>query len=281
MVKFKKIAIIGVGLIGGSLGLAIREKGLAREVVGVTRHRGSLKKAKSIGAIDRGTLDPLEAAKGADLVVIATPISQISGLVKKLAGSLKSGCIITDVGSAKSKVVGQAERVLPKGIYFVGGHPMAGSEKKGVGSASANLFDDSICFLTRTRRTNPRALKIVRNIWTRVGARVEVVSPRLHDRIVATVSHLPHLAAFNLASAVSSSNLRYAAGGFRDTTRIASSDPVIWRDIYLANSKEVAKALDRFIRSLKKTKALILAHEGQKLLKVLKGSKVKRNGYLK
>lgn len=278
---FDKVAIIGVGLIGGSLGLAIKKKRLAREVIGVTRHRGSLKKARSLGVVDRGTLDPLEAAKDADLIMIATPISEIPRVVKKLIGSLKPGCIITDVGSAKSKVVGQVEKILPKGIYFVGGHPMAGSEKRGVGQAKVDLFESSVCFLTRTRRTSPEALKVVKNFWRKVGAKVEVVSPDLHDRIVATISHLPHLVAFNLASVAPLSNLRYAAGGFRDTTRIASSDPVIWRDIYLANSKEVAKALDRFIRSLKKTRALILTREGQKLLKVLKGTKAKRDGYLK
>lgn len=279
MAKFKKIAIIGVGLIGGSLGLAIKKKGLAREVVGVTRHRASLIKAKSLGAIDKGTLNPLEAAKDADLIVIATPVADIPKVIKKLISKVKPGCIITDVGSTKSKVVGEAERILPRGIHFVGGHPMAGSERKGVGSATTNLFKGSVCFLTKARFTDLLALKKVKAIWQNIGARVEVVSPKQHDRIVASISHLPHLVAFNLAAVVPGKDLRYAAGGFGDTTRVAASDPAMWRDIYLTNWDEVSKALDRFVDSLKNVRALIVGQESQKLLKKLKRAKRKRDSY--
>ncbi len=276
---FNKVVIVGVGLIGGSLGLAMRKKKLAREIVGVARHRGTLRKAKSLGAIDRGTLELSEATQDADLIVIAIPVADIPKVIKKLISKVKPGCIITDVGSTKSKVVGEVERILPKGIHFVGGHPMAGSEKKGISSASVNLFKGSVCFLTKSRFTDLLALKKLMAIWRDIGARVEVVSPKQHDRIVASISHLPHLVAFNLAAVVPRQNLKYAAKGFGDTTRVAASDPAMWRDIYLTNCDEVKKALDRFIDSLKNVRALIVGQEGQRLLTKLKKAKKKRDSY--
>jgi len=276
---FNKVVIVGVGLIGGSLGLAMRKKKLAREIVGVARHRGTLRKAKSLGAIDRGTLELSEATQDADLIVIAIPVADIPKVIKKLISKVKPGSIITDVGSTKSKVVGEVERILPKGIHFVGGHPMAGSEKKGISSASVNLFKGSVCFLTKTRFTDPLALKKVRAIWRDIGARVEVVSPKQHDRIVASISHLPHLVAFNLAAVVPRQNLKYAAKGFGDTTRVAASDPAMWRDIYLTNCDEVKKTLDRFIDSLKNVRALIVGQESQRLLTELERAKKKRDSY--
>lgn len=281
MMRFKKVAIIGVGLIGGSLGLAIKKGKLAKEVVGVTQHRGTVRKAKNLGAIDRGTLEVWKAIEGADLIIIATPVGKISQIIKKMINKVSPGCIITDVGSTKSKLLRRVEKMLPEDIHFVGGHPMAGSEKRGVDVASANLFKGSICFLTKTRLTDLQALKKVKVIWTRVGAKVKVVSPTQHDRIVASISHLPHFLAFNLAATAPTSNLRYAAGGFSDATRIASSDPIMWRDIYLENSEEIKNAIDKFANSLKKMKGLILRQQGPKLLKELKDAKRKRDAYIK
>lgn len=264
MKQFGKIAIIGVGLIGGSIGLAVKDKRLAKEIVGVCRHKKSLRKAMGIGAIDKGTLDCKNAVANADLVILAVPVSQIIRIIKSSIPYLKDDCLITDVGSTKSEVVREIEKVLPKKFHFVGGHPLAGSEKRGVTEARADLFKGTICILTKTKKTKTSAVKKIASFWKKMGSGVTVLPAQKHDRIVAMVSHLPHLASTQLVKAAKG-NLAYAASGFLDTTRIASSDAEIWTDIFLTNKRYIIQAIDRYIAQLKSIRDLIRREDRRKL----------------
>jgi len=277
MVKqFNKIAIIGVGLIGGSLGLAVKAKGLAREVVGIGHHKHSIDRALWLGAIDRGTLDPSEGVAGADIVVLATPILSMAGLVKRAIPRLKNGCIVTDVGSTKSQLVKEMEGILPKGIHFVGGHPMAGSEKRGVEQARKDLFENSVCIVTRTAATDTGSFDTVGRLWKALGASVVALSPPAHDRIVSFISHLPHMVAFTMLASVDDRSLRFASSGFSDATRIASSDADIWKDIAISNSGEILKSIAAFKKNLSVLESAIRRKDGKALERFFKKARARR-----
>ncbi|MCQ9208894.1 MAG: prephenate dehydrogenase [Omnitrophica bacterium] len=278
--KFNKIAIIGVGLIGGSIGLAVKKKRLAKEIVGVCRHRKSLRQAKRIKAIDRGALSCKEAIKEADLVILATPISQIIKIAREIAPYLKKGCLVTDTGSTKSEIVGEIEKVFSEDIAFVGAHPLAGSEKRGVSEARANLFKDTLCILTQTRKTKLAAFKKINTFWQVIGCHVIKLTPQRHDQIVAVISHLPHLAAAQLVK-VGRKNLNFAASGFRDTTRIASSDAEVWSDICLTNKEFIIQAIDQYITRLKLMQKLIYQEDKQRLSVEFRTAKTLRDGLQK
>lgn len=273
-VRFKKVAIIGVGLIGGSLGLAIKKKKLARSVVGIGRRRPSIQAALRCGAIDVGTKDLRSGVRDADLVIVATPVCTITKIVKKIVRDLKSGAILTDVGSTKSQIIEEIEIYLRDRISFVGSHPLAGSEKRGVNFANADLFRGSTVIMTKTRKTKSSSIKSLSQFWRSLGvARVVVKTPEEHDRIVAEISHLPHLMATALINSVSDKSLKFAAAGFKDATRIAASDPDIWRDICVTNRRQILKSLDRFERSLLRIKALIKNASREKLCREFAKSK--------
>jgi prephenate dehydrogenase len=280
MVKFNKIAIIGVGLIGGSIGMAARKKGIAKEIVGVCRHQQSLRRARNAGAIDQGTLNYKMALQNADLVILATPVKQIIKLGTRSIPYLRPGCILTDVGSTKQEIVSQLEKGLPKNLYFVGAHPLAGSEKRGVGYARADLFNKAFCLLTKTDRTNPAALKKLTQFWQALGCRVKVLTPGQHDRIVATISHLPHLVAVELVN-VADKGWEFAGTGFSDTTRIASSESEIWTDIFLTNIKYTLKALDAYLKRLQLIRRLIADKNQTKLDAEFKKAKTIRDALQK
>lgn len=273
-VRFKKVAIIGVGLIGGSLGLAIKKKKLARSVIGIGRRHLSIQAALRYGAVDVGTKDLRSGVRDADLVIVATPVCTITKIVKKIVRDLKSGAILTDVGSTKSQIIEEIEIYLRDRISFVGSHPLAGSEKRGVNFANADLFRGSTVIMTKTRKTKSSSIKALSQFWRSLGvARVVVKTPEEHDRIVAEISHLPHLMATALINSVSDKSLKFAAGGFKDATRIAASDPDIWRDICVTNRRQILKSLDRFERSLLRIKALIKNASREKLYREFAKSK--------
>lgn len=245
--KFKKLAIIGVGLIGGSLALALRTRGVAGSIVGVSRHKETLAKARARGAIDEGSLS-LDIVAGADCVVLATPVETILRLAPKLASILSPSCIVTDVGGAKARIVEELQKIFPK---FVGAHPMAGSEQRGIGQADADLFNGALCIVTPTSRTDKEALRTVERMWHETGARTTRMTPARHDVIIACVSHLPHAVAFSLMNSVPDVYLSYAASGLKDATRIAASDAEIWSGIFLNNRENVLKAVRVFGSNLK------------------------------
>ena len=245
---FKQVAIIGVGLIGGSLGMILRRQKLADSVVGIGRRVENLKTAVEVGAIDRYVSDPREGVADADFVVLATPVDTYERHLQEWAGCLKPDTIVSDVGSVKGELVTRAEALLPSGVKFVGAHPIAGKEKTGVAAGSETLFSGARCILTPTAHTDPEALKIVRTIWELAGSIVLEMDPFLHDKILGAVSHLPHAAAFALMTALADVRdhgvpeldlAGHSGGGLRDTTRIAASSPEMWRDIFLWNRENV------------------------------------------
>ncbi|NOX97426.1 MAG: prephenate dehydrogenase [Nitrospirae bacterium] len=269
----RRIAIIGVGLIGGSLGLALKKRNLAEEIIGVGHRQESLDQAMRMGAVDRVTLEWEEGVKAVDLVVIATPVSLIPGMVGDMSRVLSPGAIITDVGSTKEKIVEEIDKVIPEGIYFVGGHPLAGSEKRGVGEAKADLFENNVCVLTPGKKTSFEVVETIKSLWEGVGAKVLVMKPEEHDFLIAVTSHLPHLIAttlVNLASEVAGEDERLVsliANGFKDTTRIAASSPELWRDIFLSNKNNLVAMIDRFKGLLEEAKEHISQEEGVLLQK--------------
>ncbi len=275
MPLFDRMVIAGVGLIGASLGLAARRRGLVREAVGFGRGEGNLRVALERGAIDRYSLDAAEAAGGADLVVLAVPVGSIAAVAQALLSSAAKDAVVVDVGSVKAGVVKQLEPLVRPPASFVGCHPIAGTEHSGAAHAFEDLFDGHRCILTPTAATDPGALARVRRLWEDVGMRVESMSAEEHDHLLAVVSHLPHVAAFALVSAVDGQRvgerdpLAYSGGGLRDSTRIASSHPEMWRDIFLDNRQEVLASIDVFAASVARIRALVEAGDGVGLERAL------------
>ena len=252
MPLIRRMAIIGVGLIGGSLARILREKGEVGEVVGIGRGAANLARAVELGVIDRYEHDPAAGVAGADLVFLATPVCTIADIVRQIAPALAPGCVVTDGGSAKGEIVAACEPLMPPGTFFVGGHPIAGTEKSGVEASFATLYQGRRCIITPTQRTDPAALAKVVNMWELAGSEVALMDVVKHDRVLAAVSHLPHMVAYSLVNAVGEYDgcdekiIKYSAGGFRDFTRIASSDPVMWRDIALQNRASILEMMDYF-----------------------------------
>ena len=271
-------------MIGGSLGLAVREKKLAASVTGVDTDAAALKMAASLGAVDEGATDLKKALYGAGLVVLATPVGRFRTIAKEMSASLSRGAVVTDVGSVKGEMVPELESDLSPEGRFVGGHPIAGREKSGVSAASPDLFNGSACILTPTKKTDPEALAAVRSLWESVGSRVTEMDPGRHDRVLGAVSHLPHVAAFALVNLLTDLKgpdpdlLDYTAGGFRDFTRIAASSPEMWRDILLANRKAVAELIDRYRGELDALKKLIEGGDPAGLKKTLDRASAAREG---
>ena len=266
---FRRVTIIGVGLIGGSLGLALRHKKIVDKVVGIVRRKSSLEKVLESKAVEEATCDFSEGIGRSEIVIVAIPVATIIEQIKSIIPFVKPGTVITDVGSVKAEVVYAVEKILPKGVFFVGGHPLAGSEKSGVENARTDLFDKTICVLTTTPKTNPLALRKVRDLWEGLGVEVRLLSPNEHDLVLARTSHLSHLTAFALVSILERGDESFVAAGFRDTTRIASSNALIWRDIFLANRKAVLKSFKGFESYLEKISDLIERKEKDKLLQEL------------
>ena len=234
---FKRVTIVGVGMMGGSLGMAIKKHRLAREVTGLSHRQSALAQAMKNKAIDVACLDVKKATSNADLVVLAAPVDSIIKLFSTINSYLKRGCIVTDIGSAKAKIVEQGEKMLSAPAFFVGSHPLAGSEKKGVAHATADLFEGSTCIMTPTKTTNQVAKQKIKHFWTKLGMEVKLLSPEEHDEILAYVSHLPHLLAYGLMESVPEKYFEYASKGLKDTSRIAASSPQMWNDICMANTK--------------------------------------------
>lgn len=262
--RFKKIAIIGLGLIGGSVGLALKRKGVGSEIIGVDQE-AIVARAQEIGAIDRG-FDKGLLAKGvgqADLVIVAVPIGEILSLIPHIAAMVKPGALVTDVGSTKRKIMGLAQRVFPPGKYFLGGHPMAGSERSGIEAADPFLFENTIYVLSPSGKLPEKIIDDYAQLLERIGAKVVLMDALTHDQIAAGVSHLPQLLAVALVNLIGRLNdqnpfyLKMAAGGFRDMTRIASSPFELWEDICETNQQEIIRFINLFIEELSSLRKLI------------------------
>ena len=281
----KQLTIIGVGLIGGSLARALKRAGVVGEVVGAGRDGAQLQKAQALGVIDRFDTDLAAAVRGADMVVVAVPVGAMGAVFRAIAPVLAPDAVLTDVGSTKGSVVEAARAAfgaLPKG--FVPGHPIAGTEKSGVEASFADLYVKRRVILTPTEVSSPDAVARVRAMWEQCGARVTETSVAHHDEVLAATSHLPHLLAFTLVDTLATLDdkqeiFEYAAGGFRDFTRIASSDPLMWHDICIHNEPALLKILDRFEADLGRLRQAIADNDGEYLLKVFTRAKNARDRF--
>ncbi len=269
---FNKVAIVGTGLIGGSMALAIKKNGLANQIIGVSRHKSTLIQAKKVRLIDKGSQD-LAIIKDADLVVLATPVNTILKSADIVAKFISKDCIVTDVGSTKKEIVSKLSKVFPN---YVGSHPLAGSEKRGLINVQADIFKNSLCILTPTKNTSPKALKKMGRLWKQFGARVVFLSPDTHDKILSFVSHLPHVIAFSLIGVVPNRYLKFGANGLKDTTRIAFSDSRLWSDIFFSNRKNMLKSIEAFQNNLRRLKSAINKRDEKTLIKILKEAEGKR-----
>lgn len=274
---FRKVTIVGTGLMGGSVGMAIKKHHLAHEVIGVARQHTSLAAALKNRAIDRAGHDLKKSVQDADLVILATPAKTIIDLLPEVGKSAKRGAIITDMGSTKTAIVDAAQKHIPSHVFFVGSHPLAGSEKKGAVNSSAELFHNSVCVITPTEKSNKQAVDKVRAFWTKIGAIVKSLPPLEHDRILAHVSHLPHLLSFGLMNNIPQECLELAPQGLKDMTRIAASDPDMWSDICFTNSKNILQALDEYVKILAVFRKSIVTKDEHNLIESFKKSKNKRD----
>jgi len=274
-----RIAIIGLGLIGGSLGLGLKRSGVQDlKIVGIPRREETLAAAKAMGAIDEGTTDHLKGVIDADLVFICTPINLILPVINEISKGLKKGAVVTDVGSSKYEIVSAAEKAMPKGVSFVGGHPMAGKETTKLEAAEAELFRNKTWVITKTSKTSQKALEKIKQVVGWLGGSVLEMDTKTHDLVVAGISHLPLAVAASLVNAVAGEAekdlmAKAAASGFRDTTRIASGDPILGVDMFTTNKKAVLKMISAFKKSLSGLEKLIKAGNGEKLREELDKAK--------
>ncbi len=270
--QFETIALIGIGLIGSSIARDIREKQLAGTIVVTTRSEATLKRAGELGLGDRYTLSAAEAVEGADLVIVSVPVGASGAVAAEIAAHLKPGAIVTDVGSTKGSVIAQMAPHLPKNVHFVPGHPIAGTEHSGPDAGFAGLFRGRWCILTPPAGTDEEAVARLRLFWETLGSMVDEMDPEHHDKVLAIVSHLPHIIAYNivgtaddLETVTESEVIKYSASGFRDFTRLAASDPTMWRDVCLHNKDAILEMLARFSEDLASLQRAIRWGDGDKL----------------
>jgi prephenate dehydrogenase len=284
-VHWQKITLVGVGLLGGSLGLAIKQRRLASRVEGFVRRAASVAECKKLGVVDHVTRDLRRAVENADLVILCTPLAQMRELTKRMLPALKRGALVTDVGSVKGDVIQEIGPLVKRaGAHFIGGHPMAGGEKTGPQAARADLFEKAVCVLTPAARTPVRPLRQLTDFWRAVGAQTLQLSPEAHDELVSRSSHLPHLLAAALANYVldpahGPGQTRLCASGFRDTTRIASGSPEMWRDIALANRQNLSRALGVFLVDLRKFQRALDAGDAQTVEGLFAKAKQQRDAW--
>ncbi|PID45233.1 MAG: prephenate dehydrogenase [Proteobacteria bacterium] len=283
----KRLSIFGVGLIGGSLALALKKANYCEHIVGCSRCAEGLEKAIELGVIDSYTLDPAEAVKEADMILLAVPMGAMAAVLSAIKGHTAADAVITDAGSAKGSVVAAAESVFGEiPANFVPGHPLAGAEKSGVEAALAGLYNDHKVIVTPLPHTSPEAESRVVAMWQAAGAEVERMEVQKHDRVLAATSHLPHALAFTLVDSLGRSELsddifHYAAGGFRDFTRIASSDPVMWRDICLENQQAVLASIESFQKDLSELHDMVAQADSAGILDMFARAKAARDAYMK
>lgn len=283
--KIHNLAIIGVGLIGGSLAIALRNAGVTTNIIGCGRSEANLKKAVELGVIDGYTHDVAKAVQTADMVFVAVPLGAMKSVFEQMKETLPVNAIVTDGGSAKACVVEDWVSVFGDDRQFVAGHPIAGTENSGVEAALPDLYRNRRIILTPTESTESASLKQVVDMWEACGAEVSQMSVEHHDQVLAATSHLPHVLAFGLVETLDrleehTEIFKYAAGGFRDFSRIASSNPVMWRDICLSNAEALKPILDNFIEELQQLSVVINNHDGDRLLEVFNNAKKARDNYV-
>ncbi len=282
---FKRLTLIGIGLIGSSIALAARRKELAQEIVISTRSEATLERAKALGLGDRYYLDAGQAVEGADLVILCVPVGACGAVAKWIAPSLAPGAILSDVGSVKEAVVKSVKPHVPDGVHFIPAHPIAGTEQSGPDAGFAELFENRWCLITPLPGSDPEAVARLRGFWEGLGSDIDEMDAQRHDRVLAITSHLPHLIAFNLVgtardleTVTQSEVIKYSAGGFRDSTRLAASDPTMWRDVFLNNKEAVLEMLGRFTEELAALQRAVRWGDGDALFKAFERTRyIRRN----
>ena len=282
---FKKVSIIGCGLIGSSLARAIKKNNLSIKIVSSNRSDEVNKKVKELNIVDDSSTDTKKITEGSDLVIIATPLSSYKDVILKIKDSLKSGVILTDVGSVKENITSLVEKNITQNVSWIPSHPIAGTEESGPESGFADLFKNRWCILTPSKIAKEKDINLLKTFWEKIGSKVDVMDTKQHDYILSITSHMPHLIAYNIVNTSmdiqdekKNAIVKYSAGGLRDFTRIASSNPIMWRDIFLQNKKNTSQAIDKFIKNLEELKKAIENEDGKKLEKIFtKTKKIRRD----
>jgi len=269
---FKKICIIGCGLIGSSLARAIKKNNLAEKIVSSNRSDSLNKKVIELKIVDDSSSDTKKMVDGSDLVVIATPLSSYEDVISKIKNSLKNGVILTDVGSVKGNIINLIEKNISESISWIPSHPIAGTEESGPGAGFSELFQNRWCILTPSKKAKEKDVKLLETFWKKIGSKVDIMDAKQHDYILSITSHIPHLIAYNVVNTAlniqgekESSIVKYSAGGLRDFTRIAASNPIMWRDVFIQNKKNTSEMIDKFIENLEGLKKAIENEDGKKL----------------
>ena len=285
---FKKICIIGCGLIGSSIARAIRKKKLSSKIVSSNRSDLVNKKVIELKIVDDSNSDTKKMVEGSDLIIIATPLSSYENVILKIKDSLKNGSILTDVGSVKENVIGLIEKNVPKNVSWISSHPIAGTEESGPEAGFSELFENKWCILTPSKKTNDKDIKLLETFWEKIGSKVDIMDAKQHDYILSITSHMPHLIAYNIVNTTlkaqdkkESDVVKYSAGGLRDFTRIAASNPIMWRDVFIQNKKNTSIMIDNFITNLEDLKKAIESEDEKKLEEIFTKTKKIRKEIIK
>jgi len=285
---FKKVCIIGCGLIGSSLARAIKKNNLAEKIVSSNRSDAANKKVIELKIVDDSSSDPKKMVDGSDLVVIATPLSSYADVISKIKDSLKNRVILTDVGSVKENILNLVEKNIPENISWIPSHPIAGTEESGPEAGFSALFQNRWCILTPSKKAKEKDINLLQTFWEKVGSKVDIMEAKQHDYILSITSHIPHLIAYNIVNTSlniqdekESTIVKYSAGGLRDFTRIAASNPIMWRDVFIQNKKNTSKMIDKFIENLEDLKKAIESEDGKKLEQIFTKTKKIRKDIVK
>ena len=285
---FKKVCIIGCGLIGSSIARGIKKNKLATKVVSSNRSNSTNKKVIRLKIVNEASSDTKKIVKGSDLIIIASPLSSYKNIILKIKSSLKNGAILTDVGSVKKNAISLIEKNIPKNVSWISSHPIAGTEESGPESGFSELFKNRWCILTPSKKSKNKDVKLLEKFWKKLGSKVDVMNAKQHDYILSITSHIPHMIAYNIVNTTlkikkkkDRNIVKYSAGGLRDFTRIAASNPIMWRDIFIQNRENTSKMIDKFIESLKDLKKAIKSKNEKKLEKIFTETKKIRKEIIK
>ena len=281
---FQKVCIIGCGLIGSSIARRIKKKNLSSKIVSSNRSDSINKKVLELKIVDDSSSDTKKMAKGSDLIIIATPLSSYKDVILKIKDSLKNGSILTDVGSVKENVISLIEKNIPENVSWISSHPIAGTEESGPESGFSELFENRWCILTPSKKTNDKDINLLETFWKKMGSKVDIMEAKQHDHILSITSHIPHLIAYNIVNTTlnvqdkkNTDIIKYSAGGLRDFTRIAASNPIMWRDIFIENKKNTSNMIDNFITNLEDLKKAIENEDRKKLEEIfVKTKKIRK-----
>ena len=285
---FKKVCVIGCGLIGSSLARAIKKNNLSTKIVSSNRSDAVNKKVIELKIVDDSSSDTKKMVNGSDLIVIATPLSSYENVISKIKNSLKNGTILTDVGSVKENIINLVEKAVPENVSWISSHPIAGTEESGPEMGFSELFENRWCILTPSKKAKEKDIKLLETFWKKIGSKVDVMEAKQHDYILSVTSHIPHLIAYNIVNMTldlqdkkESGIIKYSAGGLRDFTRIAASNPIMWRDIFIQNKKNTSKMINKFIENLEDLKKAIENEDGKKLEEIFTKTKKIRKEIVK